>query len=178
MNDIHLEPWPVPGMQELQDLYAHTDQKYCLVILPVPLPEQSMLQYLNAVHNGRAGNRRILTRAVMLGTQIIGKAELTAEDDEAELDIILRRECTGKGYGLQAFRALVDEAVDTGFCTSIEACVHKENIHARRMLSKAGMRQTRPFAADVLVPDNGMYRLKAVEGYEYILYPDKNKSHL
>ena len=59
MMDVSLAPWPVPGTGELQDLYEHTDQKYCLTILPVPLPEQSTVQYLNAVHTGMAGQRRL-----------------------------------------------------------------------------------------------------------------------
>ena len=177
MMDVSLAPWPVPGTGELQDLYEHTDQKYCLTILPVPLPEQSTVQYLNAVHTGMAGQRRLYIRAVMLGNQIIGKIELSAEGEESELDIILRKEFTGRGYGLQAFRQLLQEVQHTGFCTYITAYVHKENIHARRMLAKAGMRQTRPFSADVLVPDNGMYRLKAVEGYEYILYLEETEPH-
>ena len=175
--DVHLEPWPVPGVQELQDLYGHTDQKYCLVILPVPLPESSTLQYLNAVHSGKAGQRQMLTRAIVLSSQIIGKAELTAEGEESELDIIIRKEYTGRGYGLQALRELLKEAQNTGFCTYVTAYVHKENIHARRMLAKAGMHQTKPFTADVLVPDNGMYRLKSVEGYEYILYLEDTEPH-
>ncbi len=169
-ESVILKPWPYPGMEELCSLYEQVDQRYCLVALPVPLSPVSSAAYLKAVHSGTTGEKELLTRAVMLGDELIGKIELNRDaDGSAEADIVLKRQYTGKGYGAEAFRQLTGFVKEEGWCDLITAYVHKENIHARRMFRKAGMRETRPFRADVLIPDDGKYILKPVEGYEYIL---------
>ena len=169
---LHLEPWPYPGEKELQELYAAVDQKYCLVQLPVPLPSAQSAAYLRLVHQGGSAERALLTRAVVIDGAIAGKIELSGTGDETELDIVIRRELTGKTYGREAFRLLMDEIRGDPLYPCITAYVHKENIHARRMLTRAGMRQVRPFRADILIPSEGQYRLKETEGYEYVIFPE------
>ncbi len=167
---LELKKWPVPGLDELRDLYEHVNQRYCLVQLPLPLPEEQTKNYLNAVHTGTAGDKQLLTRGIFLDSILIGKAELNRYPDmDAELDIVIRSEYTGNGYGQEALELLFAEAAASHWCSSVSAYVHRDNMHARKLMMKASMRQLRPFQADILVPDHGNYRLKTVSGYEYHL---------
>ncbi|MBR2991541.1 MAG: GNAT family N-acetyltransferase [Solobacterium sp.] len=166
---VLLEPWPYPGESELRELYSAVDQKYCLVQLPVPLPAAETRKYLAMIHAGGNEERSLLTRAVIVDGILAGKIELSGTGEDTELDIVLRKDMTGKGYGSEALRLLVDEIRNNALYPCITAYVHKENIHARRMFAKAGMRQIRPFRADILIPSGGQYRLKETEGYEYLL---------
>ena len=36
---VKLKPFPASDSTALNELYAHVNQRYCLVQLPVPLPE-------------------------------------------------------------------------------------------------------------------------------------------
>ncbi|MBQ1531462.1 MAG: GNAT family N-acetyltransferase [Solobacterium sp.] len=167
---LELKKWPEPGAAELRELYEHVNQKYCLVQLPLPLPEEQTKNYLNAVHTGISGDRLLLTRGIFLDGILIGKAELNRYPDmDAELDIVIRNEYTGKRYGLEALAMLLEEVTALQWCTSVSAYVHRDNMHARKLMMKAGLRQGRTFQADILVPDHGNYRLKTVSGYEYHL---------
>ena len=168
---IQLKPWSDHSIETLNELYEHVNQKYCLTQLPVPLEQEPTERYLKAAETGFVDEKPFLCFAILLDEVLIGKTDLSCyEGGFAEVDIVIREEYTGNGYGREALEQLVEYVTSASWCTAIGGYVEKDNMHARRMFMKAGFRQTRPFSADIMTPVNGKYVLKTKQGYEYIRY--------
>lgn len=166
---LKLKFWPWEDEQALQDLYAHTDQSYCLVQLPVPLPQIQTRNYLESVRIKNTDGKPFLCFAVLLDGECAGKIEVSrSEDDSAELDLVLRKEYTGQGHGTEALSTLISMVKRTHWCRSICAYVREDNLPMRRVLEKNEFEQARAFQADVLVPDHSGYSFRTIKGFEYI----------
>ncbi|MBR2812879.1 MAG: GNAT family N-acetyltransferase [Solobacterium sp.] len=169
MTSITLKKWPAYDRTSLQDLYANTDQSKCINELPVPLPYDNTTRYLTAMETGRNNGRVFHCYAIYLHDSIIGKIELTSYDPEnAEMDLIIRKEHTGKGYGSQAFDCLVSLARQENICRRIYAYVNVENDAMIAMLENRGFVKGRPFHADVNAEYNGVTFIRRKLGQEYI----------
>ena len=167
--NIHLMPWKAAMRQELEDLYAQADQSLCLVRLPVPLQEQQTDAYLEGVRTGRMDGNPFHCYAVMLEDELIGKIELTVQEDRfGELDVLLKKDMCGRGYGKQAVNAMIGLAAKKQWCRGICAYTVRENRAMQDVLQAAGFQAGRSFAADVLVPDRASYYLRQFEGIEYV----------
>ena len=168
---IHLDKWPYLRKDELEDLYANADQSYCLVRLPVPLPLSSTRNYMRAVRTESTNGRPFLCFAVYLDDRIIGKIEASKdEEDNAEADLILKRQYTGKGYGTEAMRQLQMILQERQWCRTLAAYTDRDNAAMIRVLEKNGFEKERDFTADVMIPDGGTYTVKSVRGMEYVYY--------
>ena len=166
---ITIRKWPDDSADLLNDLYSHVNQKYCLTQLACPLDEQATGRYLDAVRTGIVDGKPFLCFAVLLDEEVIGKVDLTRyEGGFAETDIVLKEQYTGEGYGPEAMKLVLDLVSDMDWCSAVGAYVDKDNIHARRMFTRAGFRQGRPFEADIMIPSPGRYILKTTTGYEYL----------
>ncbi len=166
---IILRRWPDHSEEMLNDLYAHVNQKYCLTRLTCPLPPEATERYLQAVRTGFVNGKPFVCFLILLDDIPIGKTELTRyENGIAEVDIVIREEYTGNGYGREAMRQLLNYVDEAGWCSGVSAYIDKDNAHARRMFLRAGFRQTRGFEADIMTPVNGKYVLKTRTGYEYL----------
>ena len=171
---VKLKPFPASDSTALNELYAHVNQRYCLVQLPVPLPEEETARYLEVIRTGNNNGQPFVCFGIYVEDDLIGKIELTRQDDgDAELDVIIRDSETGKGYGTEALQILLREVYRRGWCRAVYAYAAKDNSHARRMLAHAGFRQMRTFHADVMRWDHGTYRVEPQTGYEYIYYPQQ-----
>ena len=169
---VKLKPFPAQDSTALNDLYAQVNQRYCLVHLPVPLPQEETARYLEVIRTGNNAGQPFICFGIYAEAVLIGKIELTRQDDgDAELDVVIRESETGKGYGTQALGILLKEVYRRGWCRAVYAYVSRDNSHARRMLTHAGFRQMRAFQADVMRWDGGSYRVEPQTGYEYIYYP-------
>ena len=167
--NLHLEPWKYSMRQELEDLYAAADQSGCLVQLPVPLQKPQTDAYLEGVRTGQIDGNPFFCFAVMADNDLIGKIEITVQEDRfAELDVILRKDMCGKGYGKQAVTALIGLAARRQWCRGICAYAADENRAVQEVLVSTGFQPQRTFAADVLVPAGSSYYLKQCQGTEYI----------
>lgn len=165
---ISLHELPI-RYEELNRLYEHCDQKYCLNALPTPLDEMMTRSYFLMVRTGRNNGNPFLCRGIFLDGTLIGKIELTKEEDgSAELDLIMDQAYENRGYGSEALRRMIDLSKDTGFCDSICAYVQEENEAMKRVLEKNGFEAVRPFKADVMTPLTDGYRLRTVSGREYM----------
>lgn len=166
---ITLRQWPEDAEEALRGLYRDVDQSRCLVAVNTDSPEQTK-KYIHIIRSGDNEGRPFICRAVYLDDLLIGKAELTAySDGSAELDIVIRREYTGKGIGARAVTELAEEAAGTKFCGKIRAYVSSDNIPAGRMLMKTGFKPVRKFRADIMTPGGNDYKLQEKTGYEFIL---------
>ena len=171
---VKLKPFPASDSMALNDLYAHVNQRYCLVQLPVPLPEEETARYLEVIRTGNNNGQPFVCFGIFMEDSLIGKIELTRQDDgDAELDVVIRDSETGKGCGTEALQILLREVYRRGWCRAVYAYAAKDNSHARRMLAHAGFRQMRTFHADVMRWDQGTYRVEPQTGYEYIYYPQQ-----
>lgn len=166
---IHLEKWPYLRKDELEDLYADADQSHCLVRLPVPLPLSSTRNYMRAVRTENTNGRPFLCFAVYLDERIIGKIEASKdEEDNAETDLILKQQYTGKGYGTEAMKQFLHLLQEREWCRSLAAYIDRDNAAMIRLLEKTGFAEGRGFTADVMIPDQGTYTMKTVRGIEYV----------
>ena len=171
---VKLKPFPASDSTALNELYAHVNQRYCLVQLPVPLPEEETARYLEVIRTGNNNGQPFVCFGIFMEDSLIGKIELTRQDDgDAELDVVIRDSETGKGYGTEALQILLREVYRRSWCRAVYAYAAKDNSHARRMLAHAGFRQMRTFQADVMRWDQGTYRVEPQTGYEYIYYPQQ-----
>ena len=165
---VKLKPFPAADSTALNELYAHVNQRYCLVQLPVPLPEEETARYLEVIRTGNNNGQPFVCFGIFMEDSLIGKIELTRQDDgDAELDVVIRDSETGRGYGTEALQILLREVYRRGWCRAVYAYAARDNSHARRMLAHAGFRQMRTFQADVMRWDHGTYRLEPQTGYEY-----------
>ena len=168
---ITLEKWPYNRKEPLEELYANTDQTYCLVQLPVPLPLSSVREYLKAVRSEDLKGRPFLCYAIKNDGAIIGKIEASKDEEgEAELDLIIRRDMVNQGYGSQALGQFLSILKNKDWCSVLCAYVNADNIAIRKVLENSSFVQGRDFAADVMVPDRGTYTMKTMKGTEYIYY--------
>ncbi|MBR3356514.1 MAG: GNAT family N-acetyltransferase [Solobacterium sp.] len=166
---IQLVSWHPEMRQELQDLYAAVDQSFCLVQLPVPLQKPQTDAYLEGVRTGQMDGNPFHCFAVMKEDELIGKIELTVQEDRfAELDVILKKEMCGKGYGKQAVSAMIGLAARKQWCRGICAYTVRENLAMQAVLVSAGFQSRRSFTADVIVPNGSSYYLRQFEGIEYV----------
>ena len=166
--NVVLEKWP-DSYDLLNDLYASADQSHCLVRLPVPLPGEQTEGYLKIIREEQNEGRPFHCFAIKLSGTVIGKAELTCDPDgTAEMDIILKKEYCGKGYGTAAVNLLCEMAQENRWCRQVEAYADSENLPALNMLAKAGFRRYRSFRADVMSGSERTYRIEQRKGYEYI----------
>ena len=162
---ITLNALPV-NYEILNDLYEHTDQSFCLNRVAVPLDEDSTRNYFLAVRSGINNGMPFDAKGIFLDGTLIGKAERTVyEDGSAELDLIIRKEYCGNGYGTEALKQFLTQSAQ---CTSFCAYIESSNLPAARVLEKTGFRAERKFLADVMTPQSGTYALRIVEGTEYI----------
>lgn len=166
---IILTNWPDETEKTLMELYENVDQSNCLVTVNISSHQQTE-NYIRIIKSGDNDGKPFLCRAVCLDDQLIGKAELTRYDDNsAELDIVLRREYCGRGYGTKAVVDLVYTVIGMNWCSKIRAYVSAANKPAGRMLMKVGFKPLRKFKADIMVPAENTYSLKEQDGYEFIL---------
>ena len=164
---IELKPFPI-RYEALNDLYEHTDQNCCLNRVAVPLEEETTRGFFLAVRTENNGGLPFDCRGVFLDGTLIGKIELTRyEDHSAELDLIIKDEYTGKGYGRQAVEQFQTELRKTGWANRITAYVAVSHKRMIRVLEETGFEPLRNFAADVITPQNGTYALRTVNGVEY-----------
>lgn len=162
---ITLNSLPI-NYEVLNDLYEHTDQSFCLNRVAVPLDEDSTRNYFLAVRSGINNGMPFDAKGIFLDGKLIGKAERTIyEDGSAELDLIIRKEYCGNGYGTEALNRFLTQAAQ---CTSFCAYIESSNLPAARVLEKSGFHAKRNFLADVMTPQSGTYALRTVEGTEYI----------
>ena len=166
---ITLRKWQDVNYESLEKLYENVDQSRCLVQLSVPLSEEQTAKYIHGIQTGMMDDKPFLGFEILSGEVRIGKVELSRyQSNAAEIDIVICREHTGKGYGLQAVAQLYDYVQKTGWCNAIYAYVSTENIPAGKMFARAGYSLGRPFQADVMIPDGGSYRIETRRGYEFI----------
>ena len=163
-------PWPADDAASLEQLYAEVDQQYCLVALPVPLPESKTAQYLEAIRIGETNGLPFLCMAVMHDEGIIGKIDVfRSPDQSAEIDIVLKQRFTHQGYGTEALRQMIALLRQIRWCTSIHAYIRQDNIPAVKLMETAGFSAGRRFKADIMKEDKGIYQLSVVQGIEYVL---------
>ncbi|MBR4164111.1 MAG: GNAT family N-acetyltransferase [Solobacterium sp.] len=171
---IELKKWSDVSHEALEDLYENVDQSRCLVQLMVPLPKEQTEKYINAIQTGIVDDKPFLCFAITLDDKIIGKTELSRyPNNAAEIDIVLKKEYTGKGYGAEAIQQLYTYVQKTSWCNAIYAYVSTENIPAGKLFARAGYALGRPFQADVMVPVDGNYRMETKKGYEFIIDVEK-----
>lgn len=167
---ITLTPWKYKDIPQLENLYRNTDQRFCLVAVPVPLPFEQTRQYARAIRDQLNDGKPFLCMAVKQDDAIIGKAELTKHSEtEAELDIVIMESYTRKGYGTEALQSLIRYAREKEWCASIAAYVRTDNEAAVKLLEKNGFQKGRRFKADILKPLDGQYILHTADGMEYTL---------
>ena len=94
-------------------------------------------------------------------TLVIGSSQ------SAELDLIIKDEYTGRGYGRQAVEQFQTELLKTGWANRITAYVAVNHTRMIRVLEETRFEPKRTFAADVVTPQNGTYALRTVNGVEY-----------
>lgn len=170
MGMIVVLPWPADDAASLEQLYAEVDQQYCLVALPVPLPESKTAQYLNAIRIGETNGLPLLCLAVMHDEGIIGKIDLfRSPDQSAEIDIVLKQRFTHQGYGTEALRQAIAMIRQIHWCTSIHAYIRQDNLPAVKLMEASGFTANRRFKADIMKEENGLYQLSVVQGIEYVL---------
>ena len=161
--------------EELNDLYAHTDQSHCLNHVSVPLDEEMTRSYFLAVRTGMNQGMPFLARGVYLNRKLIGKAELTVyEEGWAEADLLIRREYENRGYGKAALSMIMKEAEEAQFVRCFTAYIDKENLAMKAVLEQVGFTPARTFRTDVLRPMEHGYALKEIEGVEYV-YDSENR---
>ena len=108
-------------------------------------------------------------KGIYLDQKLIGKIERTVyEGGSAEIDLIIRNEYCGKGYGTEALRQFLALPETLEECTSFCAYIDSNNKPAARVLEKTGFEAKRKFLADVVTPQAETYTLRTVEGTEYI----------
>lgn len=167
---IRLEQWPYNAAEQLNLLYSQTDQSGCLVRLPVPLPYENTVRYINGIRQNEMDGRPFLCRAVYEDDTCIGKIELTRyEDMSAEIDIILRKEWCHQGFGTEALRQMIELVRAMDWCVRIHAYVDTSNIAAGKLFAKSGFAIGGFFNADVLTSENGEYVMVKKRGCEMIL---------
>ncbi len=155
--------------EELNDLYEHTDQSFCLNHVSVPLDEETTRGYFMMVRTGRNNGMLFAVKGIYLDQKLIGKIERTIyEGGSAEIDLIIRNEYCGKGYGTEALRQFLALPETLEECTSFCAYIDSNNKPAARVLEKTGFEAKRKFLADVVTPQAETYTLRTVEGTEYI----------
>lgn len=169
-EEISLVKWPAESRTALDELYAAADQSECLVQMALPLdPERTRSYRRNILRSRTEEGLRFLCCAVMLDGKIAGKIEATAHsEEEAEIDIILRKDCTGRGIGRKAVAAFHEMLKEKHFASSVRAYVSAGNEACIRLLERSGYTRGRRFTADVLIPGAGSYVIREVSGYEYV----------
>ncbi len=168
-DELRIIKWPADNKTALDELYENTDQSKCLVQLALPLDQARTRTYRRCIFRERNDdNKPFLCFAVMLNNTIIGKTEVTAHsEDEAELDIIIDADHTGRGYGKRALDLLHKRLKEINFASSVRAYVSEENEACIHLLLNAGYERGRKFSADILIPDKGSYVIRTVNGYEF-----------
>ena len=166
---ITLKKWPTDSIQPLNDLYLDVDQSFCLVQLPIPFLTNESIHYLNAIHNEVVDEKPFLCFGIYEDDTLIGKVEVTRyPNNESELDIVLRKQYTQKGYATEALQQLRHYLQERHWCTRIHAFVNENNLPVRRLLEKSYFQPTRKFKADVSTFHDGSYVMKEIIGIEYI----------
>lgn len=165
---IELKPWLL-RYEVMNDLYRRVDQSHCLVQIPVPLEKENTFRYLKAVQTGTSNGKDLLVRAIYLDDSLIGKIELSRyKNRAAELDIVIVKEHTSKGYGKQALQKLEEEVKETDWCTGIYAYVDTANLACGKMLAGCGYSIGRFFNASIMVPQSGSYVFGERRGCEML----------
>ena len=163
---LELKLFPI-RYELLNELYEQTDQTYCLNPLTTPLDETLSRNYFLAMRTEQNQGRPFMCRGVFLNGTLIGKIELTREQDDAELDLIMRTDHCGKGYGTEALEQLIADVKEAGRCKTISAYADRDNIAVRNVLLKNRFAEERSFQADVVGFKQGQYILRMVQGMEY-----------
>ena len=154
---------------DLNDLYEHTDQTFCLNRVSVPLDEDTTRGYFMMVRTGLNDGMRFAAKGIFLDQRLIGKIERTVyENGCAELDLIVRKEYCGKGYGTEALRQFLALPENRTECDSYCAYIDAKNHAAAGVLEKNGFEAKRNFQADVITPQGDAYTLRTADGVEYI----------
>ena len=147
---IRIEQWKKTDMDSLEELYANVDQSHCLVALPIPLPVAATNRYLAIMEDGKNGELAFQCYKILLNDKIIGKIDLNRYPGQrAELDIVLRKEYTGKKIGTEAMLLLEEELKKSGFAEYIHAYVRLDNIPMAKVLERTGFVPGRRFEAEV-----------------------------
>ncbi|MBR2067740.1 MAG: GNAT family N-acetyltransferase [Solobacterium sp.] len=168
MEKIELKRWPTQKVEALNDFYLEVNQEFCLVQIPLPIQEEMALNYLKAIETRKNGNKELLSFAIMLEEEIIGKIELNkGQNHIAELDLVIKEKYTNMGYGKEALKLLEEKVKETNWCRIIEAIVKEDNLRMKKLLVDSGYMEGRSFIADIVVPHRGNYRIEEVEGREY-----------
>lgn len=165
---ITLGPLPI-NYEELNDLYAGTDQCFCLNRVALPLDEDATRAYFSAVRSGVNDGMLFDAKGIYLKGKLIGKIERTVDENGcAEIDLIIVKEHCGKGYGTEALKQFLDLTETKVICDSFCAYIEADNTAAARVLEKNGFEAKRSFLADVVTPQADTYTLRTVKGTEYI----------
>ncbi|MBR2828972.1 MAG: hypothetical protein IKE68_00310 [Solobacterium sp.] len=71
---VKLKPFPAADSTALNELYAHVNQRYCLVQLPVPLPEEETARYLEVIRTGTITASRLSASASLWKTASLARS--------------------------------------------------------------------------------------------------------
>ena len=165
---IRLDNFPI-RYEELNDLYEHTDQSFCLNRVAVPLDEDTTRGYFFMVRSGFNDGMLFGVKGIFLDGKLIGKIERTVDETGcAEIDLIIKKEYCGKGYGSEALKQFLALPETLMECSSYCAYIDAENKAAERVFEKNGFEAKRKFSADVVTPQGSTYVLRTVTGTEYI----------
>lgn len=147
---IQIEKWKTTDAQTLEELYSNVDQSHCLVALPIPLPKEQTDRYMEIMETGINGELVFECRKVLMEGKIIGKIDLNRyPNGGAELDIVLRKEYTGKGIGTECMLMLEDDLKKSSFASHVHAYVRLDNIAMVKVLERTGFVPGRRFEAEV-----------------------------
>ena len=166
---ITIQKWPTDSIEPLNDLYKDVDQTYCLVHLSSPLPINEAYHYLHAIREEIVNDKPFLCFGIYLNQESIGKVEVSRyPTNEAELDIVIKKQHTGEGYGTKAITLLINHLNENNWCKSIHAYVHEDNIPIRKILEKNGFKPSQKFKTDIATYDDGIYSMKEITGVSYV----------
>jgi RimJ/RimL family protein N-acetyltransferase len=140
---------------DCQDLLVFlTDEEVLQFINVTPIPEETIVQWLNEDAKSRLtqpGKALVLAIVLQAGGTLIGYVALTLIDpahDQVDISVLLNRAYHRKGYAKEAVRAMLAFCfVGINVHRVVALCDHR-NVAGRRLLSSAGFRQEGEFVQD------------------------------
>lgn len=133
------------GTQDLATCNAYAmDAQNCAYMLYLPnRSSDETLAFLRGCEESwRQNPIRTFEFAITLDGKHIGAASLFEEEGSMEIGWILTRAYQGKGYALEAARALMTFAAEVLDCGRITAHCDTRNVKSYRLMEKLGMRRT------------------------------------
>lgn len=124
----------------------------------VPYSRYVLRDYIATATNDIYADRqlRLMIETVAEEPETVGIVDLINFDPRhlrAEVGIVIRKDCRGRGYGVRTLTALVAYARNILNMHQLYACSDINNKEAIRMFTKAGFRQTTELSDWLLSPD-------------------------